>query len=248
MTVGVPCRDKGSSMRVLLITAAATSLRCLAPALSAAEAVIDQALGCEDALMMRQLYQHDLIVIDRTLPEAESLDAIRRMRAAGVETPLIWLCASAPAAIRAQALDLGADDCLGPVLDPTELLARARAAVRRAGGHAAGILQVGELTLDVAARRVEYAGRRVRVTGKEFMILELLALKKDAMVGRSAIMNYLYGGPDEPGEKVIDVHICRIRNKLAKIAPANDLLQTVRGLGFVLTAPEGAALSDQMAA
>lgn len=224
-------------MRILLIAADTTARRPLSAALAPAEAVIDRALGCEDALVLHRLYDHELIVIDSALPEGGALAAVRRVRAAGVQTPLIWLCGAAPAVRRAEALDLGADDCLDASLQPVEILARARAAVRRGSGHAAGTISVGGLTLDVAARRVEFAGRRLRVTGKEFGILELLALKKGVMVGRAAIMNYLYGGPDEPGDKVIDVHICRIRHKLAKIAPSNDLLQTVRGQGFLLSEP-----------
>jgi len=235
-------------MRVLLITGLKTSLRCLGPALSGADAVIDQAVGYDDAAALCRFSDYALIVIDRTVPESEALEAIRRTRKAGVETPLIWLCGNATPAKRARALDLGADDCLGPVLDPAELLARARAAIRRAGGHAAGVLSVGDLTLDMAGQTVRYAGRRLPITGKEFRILELLALRKGAMVGRSAIMNYLYGGPDEPGEKVIDVHVCRIRHKLGKIAPSNDLLQTVRGLGFVLNAPDVAVPLERIAA
>lgn len=222
-------------MRVMLIAADTTGNRFLTAALAPARAVIDRALGCEDALSLHRLYDHELIVVDRALPEGAALTAIRRVRAAGVPTPLIWLSGDASAARRAEALDLGADDCLGGELEPIEILARARAAVRRAAGHAVGAISVGGLTLDVAGRSVEYDGQRLRVTGKEFGILELLALKKGAMVGRAAIMNYLYGGPDEPGDKVIDVHICRIRHKLAKIAPSNDLLQTVRGQGFLLS-------------
>jgi len=224
-------------MRVLLIAADTTSRRFLAAALAPAEPVIDRALGCEDALALLRLYDHDLIAVDRALPDSAALAAIRRVRASGVETPLIWLCGPVSAARRAEALDLGADDCLDVSLEPVEVLARARAAMRRGAGHASGTISVGGLTLDLAARRVEYAGRRLRVTGKEFAILELLALKKGVMVGRAAIMNYLYGGPDEPGDKVIDVHICRIRHKLAKIAPCDGLLQTVRGQGFLLSGP-----------
>jgi two-component system cell cycle response regulator CtrA len=233
---------------VLLVTGLDTSLRYLASALSPAGAVIDQALGYEDAIVVGRLCDHGLIVIDRTLPEAEAVDAIRRIRTAGVGTPLIWLCGDATPARRAAALDLGADDCVGPVLDATELLARARAAIRRGGGHPAGTLSVGDLTLDMAAHTAAYEGRRLRLTGKEFRILELLALKKGVMVGRAAIMNYLYGGPDEPGAKVIDVHICRLRRKLGRVAPRNTLLRTVRGLGFVLSASGAPAPVERIAA
>lgn len=224
-------------MRVLLVDPRAGDIRRrLGVAFGPAQAVIDHALDVEDALELGWSRTHDLIV----LADGDALATLRRLRTTGCTTPVIWLADVSTAADRVRALDLGADDCVEAAIDDAELLARARHVVRRTGGHASALIRVGDMEIDTAARTVTLAGRRLRLTGKEFGILELLALKKGAVVSRETLMDHLYGGPEEPVAKVIDIHVCRIRRKLSEVASGRAALRTVWGLGFALSAPAAA--------
>lgn len=232
-------------MRVLLVDPRSANLRRrLGAAFAPARAVIDHALDVEDALELGWSRTHDVIV----LAHDDALATLRRLRATGFTTPVIWLADVSTAADRVRALDLGADDCLEAAIDDAELLARARHVVRRAGGHASALIRVGDMEIDTAARTVTLAGRRLRLTGKEFGILELLALKKGAVVSREMLMDHLYGGPEEPVAKVIDIHVCRIRRKLSEVASGRAALRTVWGLGFALSASGAAQGSAPVAA
>lgn len=202
---------------------------------------MDEATILDDLIDLCQLTAPDIVLLGRALEDADGFDALRRLRRSGVETPVIWLCGDAPSADRAKALDLGADDCIGSGADASEVLARTRAVLRRLAGHASATVTVGPLTVDLGARTLMVAGRAVRVTRKEFALLELLALRRGVVVRRQTIMDHLYAGPDEPVAKVLDIHVCRIRRKLAEAAPGETLLRTVWGQGFVLDGREAGA-------
>ena len=235
-------------MRILLVTSLTVTTGAISEAFAPAMAAIDVAADVEDALVLAAIRDPDLIVLDRAASDSDGLAMLRRIRASGVVTPLLWLCGDAPADALCRAFDLGADDCVGPLVQPAELLARARALVRRAAGHAAAAIDVSGLVVDIAARTVALDDRALRITGKEFALLELLALRRGVVVGRETIMDHLYGGPQEPVAKVIDIHICRIRRKLAAVAPGRVLLRTVWGQGFVLGERAPAAHVQPMAA
>lgn len=235
-------------MRVLLVTADPAVHRFVQGAFDAVGARLVEAADGEDGLAEARDSDPDLVLIDDGVPDMSPAGLIRRLRRTGVNAGVILLGDRIDAAGRARALDLGADDCVGRAVDPGELLARARAVVRRAGGHTSSTLRVGRLSLDIAGRRIDYDGIPLRITGKEFDLLELPALRRGRVVGRQAIMDHLYGGLEEPLEKVIDIHVCRIRRKLASAAPGETLLRTVWGRGFMLAEPERSVRSDRLAA
>ena len=131
---------------------------------------------------------------------------------------------------------MGADDFITKPFDQQELVARIQAIVRRAKGFSQPTLQVGPLNLNLGSREVTVEGRTVHLTGKEYAILELLALRKGVVMTKEAFLNHLYGGIDEPEVKIIDVFICKLRKKLAQ-AGATDLIGTVWGRGYVLRDP-----------
>ena len=109
--------------------------------------------------------------------------------------------------------------------------------VRRAKGFAQPSISVGSLTLDLGAREATVGGKPVHLTGKEYAILELLTLRKGAVMTKEAFLNHLYNGMDEPEMKIIDVFICKLRKKLVQ-AGCEDLIGTVWGRGYVLRDPE----------
>lgn len=226
-------------MRVLFAASSPFPSR-LCEAFASIDATLDEAETVDDLIELCRLTAPDIVLLGRSLADVDPLTALRQLRRAGVGTPTVWLCGDAPSLERATALDLGADDCVGSDADAAEVLARTRAVLRRLAGHATSAVAVGPLTIDLVARKVEVAGRRLKVTRKEFALLELLALRRGAVVRRETIMDHLYAGPDEPVAKVLDIHVCRIRRKLAEAAPGETLLRTVWGQGFVLDGREAA--------
>jgi two-component system cell cycle response regulator CtrA len=116
-----------------------------------------------------------------------------------------------------------------------ELVARIHAIVRRSKGHAQSVIQTGDLMVDLDTKTVNAAP--VHLTAKEYRMLELLSLRKGTPLTKEMFLNYLYGGMDEPGLKIIDVFICKMRKKLAKASSGKSYIETVWGRGYVLREP-----------
>lgn len=181
----------------------------------------------QDAAQCARLYEYDLIL---TGPEA-----LRRLRAARVTTPVIVISDSGdPVA----AFTAGADDFMVLPVDPGELIARVRAVVRRSQGHADSIIQVGPIKVNTSAKLVSVDDKPVRLTRKEYEIVELMALRLGQTVTKEQVFGQLYGGPDEPEMKIIDVFICKIRFKLRAMG-AGGHIQTVWGRGYRLMPEAG---------
>jgi two-component system, cell cycle response regulator CtrA len=116
-----------------------------------------------------------------------------------------------------------------------ELIARLRAIVRRSKGHAASVIRTGRLALDLASRTVEIDGKPLSVTPKEYGILELLSLRRGKTLTKDMFLDHLYGGMDEPERKIVDVFICKLRKKIAKVAGEAEIgIHTVWGQGYTL--------------
>jgi two-component system, cell cycle response regulator CtrA len=118
-----------------------------------------------------------------------------------------------------------------------ELVARIHAVVRRSKGHAQSVIQTGDLVVNLDTKMVEVGGQRVHLTGKEYQILELLTLRKGTSVTKEMFLINLYGGMDEPGIKIIDVFIFKLRKKLANASGGKNYIETVWGRGYVLREP-----------
>ncbi|KXV79140.1 regulator [Acetobacter malorum] len=155
--------------------------------------------------------QYDLVVIQAPSPETRLIRHIRNSR---LSTPILVIVTTTTPALTAEALALGADDCVLTTMDPIELLARLRAVVRRAGGHDSQTLHIGRLSVDVATRQICVDGKLVPLTPKEYDLVELLSLRKNQFLNKEAVLDSLYSGGDEPHGKVIDVMICKIRKKM----------------------------------
>jgi two-component system cell cycle response regulator CtrA len=195
--------------------------------------VVEHADTGEDALGLLRHYQFDLIILGRDVPDMDSTLLISRVRAAGHHTPLLALLGSASAKQRLAALSAGADDVVEPNTDRAELLARMRAIVRRSRGYSQPVIRCGKLALDHERQDVTVEGNHLHLTQKEFALLQLLIMRKNMVMTKEAILSNLYGGMDEPEIKIIDVFVCKIRNKLVK-AGVHNLLQTVWGRGYVV--------------
>jgi two-component system, cell cycle response regulator CtrA len=134
---------------------------------------------------------------------------------------------------RIRALGLGADDAISQPVDRDELRARITSVARRHKGHSQSLLRSGVLSLSIDSREVLINGRPVKITGKEYLMLEILMLRKGQTVTKDMFLNHLYHGVDEADTKIIDVLICKLRRKL-NAAGATDVIATVWGQGYAL--------------
>jgi len=223
-------------MRILLVEDDQFVARGLTAVLKAASMVVDVVESGEEALEYCRLSDFDLVLLDATLPDMDGYDVVRRLRAARQATPVLILSETASAQAKIKGFAAGADDVISKPFDAQELVARIQAVVRRAKGFAQSTLVVGELALNLGAREATVAGTPIHLTGKEYAILELLMLRKGAVLTKEAFLNHLYGGMDEPEVKIIDVFICKLRKKLAR-AGADNVIGTVWGRGYMMRDP-----------
>ncbi|HEY8290457.1 MAG TPA: response regulator transcription factor [Acetobacteraceae bacterium] len=223
-------------MRVLLVEDDLTAARGLTLMLKAAGAVVDHSDTGEEALELSRHYEYDIVLLDLILPDIEGFEVVRRMRAARNDTPVLVLSGLARPQAKVKVLGMGADDFIVKPFDRSELLARMQAVVRRCKGFSQPAVRIGALELNLDSREVSVDGRVVRLTGKEYAILELLVLRKGMVLTKEAFLNHLYGGMDEPEMKIIDVFICKLRKKLTR-AGAENLIGTVWGRGYMIREP-----------
>lgn len=191
-----------------------------------------------DGLHLALTETYDLVVLDVMLPGLDGWAVLRGMRAVGKDTPVLFLTARDQVDDRVKGLELGADDYLTKPFAFAELLARVRTLLRR--GKAAQLLDriaVADLEIDLLRHRVTRAGKRIDLTAKEFALLELLARRRGEVLPRSLIASQVWDMNFDSDTNVIDVAVRRLR---AKIDDDFDvkLVQTVRGMGYVLRTPE----------
>ncbi len=220
-------------MRTLLVENDPTIARGLTQFFRTSGIIADLADTAEEALELVRHYDYDLVVAELTLPEMDGADFVRRLRIGRNAVPVLIMSSNPRPEARIKAFNAGADDVLGKPFDSAELMARMRAIVRRSKGFADPSLTVGPLVLKQDSREVTVHGREVKLTGKEYAILELLVLRKGSVLTKDAFLNHLYGGMDEPEAKIIDVFICKLRKKL-NLAAAENLIITIWGRGYML--------------
>jgi DNA-binding response OmpR family regulator len=172
---------------------------------------------------------YTLMVLDLGLPRMSGLELMRAARAEGKRLPVLILTARDTVADRVAGLDAGADDYLVKPFDLAELTARVRALLRRSAGHAAPMLQHGDLVLDPAARTLTRAGQRVELGPREFDLLHALLLAAGRVLSREQLERTLYGWDSGPGSNAVEVHIHHLRRKLG-----SELIRTLRGVGYLI--------------
>lgn len=201
--------------------------------------VVDLATNGIDGQHLAMNESYDLIILDVMLPDVDGWHILQTIRAAENAVPVLFLTARDSVADRVKGLELGADDYLVKPFAFSELLARVRTLLRRGTVQLAmDRVQVGDLVLDLARRRASRAGRRIPLTGKEFALLELLARRRGEVLPRSLIASQVWDMNFDSDSNVIDVAIRRLRAKIDDDFEPK-LIQTVRGMGYVLEMPEG---------
>lgn len=191
----------------------------------------------EEGLDLGKLYDYDIIILDLNLPDMHGYDVLKKLRLSKIETPILILSGMSEPDNKVKGLGFGADDYLTKPFHKEELVARIHAIVRRSKGHAQSIISTGKLQVNLDTKTVEVDGQRVHLTGKEYAMLELLSLRKGTTLTKEMFLNHLYGGMDEPEQKIIDVFICKLRKKLQNATGEDNYIETVWGRGYVLRDP-----------
>ncbi len=191
----------------------------------------------EDGVDLGKVYDYDIILLDLNLPDISGFEVLRALRVSKVKTPILILSGLAGIEDKVSGLGYGADDYMTKPFHKDELVARIHAIVRRSKGHAQSVIQIGDLVVNLDSKAVEVDGAHVHLTGKEYLMLELLSLRKGTTLTKEMFLNHLYGGMDEPGGKIIDVFMCKLRKKLANASDGKDYIETAWGRGYVLREP-----------
>ena len=170
---------------------------------------------------------YDLALLDLGLPRKDGLEVLKSLRRSGSEIPVLVITARDSVSDRVAGLDVGADDYLVKPFDLDELLARARAVIRRRAGRASPRIAHGALVLDPARREVSFRGAPVELSAREFAVLEALMQEPGAVVSREKLEDAVYGWGSEPGSNTVEVHLHHLRRKLEP-----GLIRNVRGVGY----------------
>ena len=224
-------------MRVLLIEDDEQTARSIELMLKGAGFNIFTTDLGEEGVDLGKLYDYDIILLDLNLPDMSGFEVLKHLRVAKVQTPILILSGTSTIENKVKGLGVGADDYLTKPFHKDELVARIHAIVRRSKGHAGSVIRTGRMMIDLAARTVEIDGKPLSVTPKEYGILELLSLRKGKTLTKDMFLDHLYGGMDEPEQKIVDVFICKLRKKIAALTGEETGIQTVWGQGYVLREP-----------
>ena len=220
-------------MRILVVEDEPTLQAQLAEALAAAGYVTDRADNGVDAHFLGDSEPYDAAILDLGLPRMDGLTVLRKWRAAGRTMPVLILTARDSWHEKVAGIDAGADDYLAKPFHMEELLARLRALIRRAGGHASAELICGPLTLDTRNNRATVDGQALTLTSHDYRVLAYLMHHRDEVVSRSDLVEHIYAQDFDRDSNTVEVFIARLRKKLPP-----GLIETVRGLGYRLSAPQ----------
>ena len=193
----------------------------------------DVAIKGEDALWMAGSTEYGAIILDVMLPGIDGFETCKRLRADGVWAPTLMLTALDAVEDRVRGLDTGADDYLVKPFAFAELLARLRALARRAAEERPNVLQVGDLTLDPAARQVRRSDQEIHLSAKEFSLLETFMRRPGEVLSRFQLLEHAWDYDYENRSNVVDSYIRLLRRKIDRPFGV-ETIETVRGVGYRL--------------
>ena len=225
-------------MRVLLVEDEVRLAETVRRGLAAEGFVVDVVHDGNDGLFNAQVNGYDVVVLDIMLPGLNGYDVCRRMRAAGVWTPVLMLTAKDGEYDQADALDLGADDYLTKPFSFLVLVARLRALIRRGAPARPTLLVAGDLTLDPASRTVRRGDRELSLTPREFNLLHFLLRHRGDVVSKAAILESVWDANYDGDENIVEVYVGYLRRKIDQPF-GRHAVETVRGAGYRLAAGGG---------
>lgn len=220
-------------MRLLVVEDDKDLNRQMVAALSQAGYVVDRAFDGEEGWFLGDTEPYDAVVLDLGLPKKDGTSVLMEWRRAGRLMPVLILTARDRWTDKVQGFDAGADDYVAKPFHMEEVLARVRALLRRAAGHARSEFSCGPLHLDTRSGRVAVDGNPIKLTSHEYRLLSYLMHHHGRVVSRSEIVEHLYDQHFDRDSNTIEVFVGRLRKKLGV-----DVIQTIRGLGYLLAEPE----------
>jgi two-component system OmpR family response regulator len=219
-------------LRLLVVEDDKDLNRQIVRALEQSGYAVDRAFDGEEGCHLGETEPYDAVVLDIGLPKKDGVTILEEWRAAGRDMPVLILTARDRWSDKVQGFDAGADDYVSKPFHMEEVLARIRALLRRATGHATNEIVCGAVRLDTKAGRVVVDGAPVKLTSHEYRLLAYLMHHSGRVVSRSEIIEHLYDQDFDRDSNTIEVFVGRLRKKLGV-----DLIQTVRGLGYMAAAP-----------
>jgi two-component system OmpR family response regulator len=214
-------------MRVLIVEDDRQLSEQLAEAMRDAGYSVDCAFDGEEGHFLGDTEPYDLAVLDIGLPVMDGLSVLERWRRDGRSLPVLLLTARDRWSDKVQGIDAGADDYVAKPFHIEEVLARARALMRRAAGHASNSLNAGPVQLDLKTSRVTVEGKPVKLTAHEYKVLEYMMHHPGKVISRTELTEHLYDQDFDRDSNTIEVFVGRLRKKLGV-----DLIETVRGMGY----------------
>ncbi len=197
---------------------------------------VDGCFDGEEALDYLASVEYDAVILDIMMPKRSGLQVVEQLRRQGNHTPVLFLTARDSIDDRVTGLDAGADDYLVKPFAFDELLARLRVMTRKRGGERSNLFTIDDLTLDTRSKRVERGGVELKLSAKEYALLEYLIRNKGVVLSRIQIEENIWGFDYEGSSNIVDVYIRYLRRKIDKDHPVK-LIHTIRGSGYVLKLP-----------
>ncbi|MCB1491915.1 MAG: response regulator transcription factor [Rhodobiaceae bacterium] len=221
-------------MRILVVEDDTDLNRQLVQALSEAGYAVDTAFDGEEGHFLGDTEPYDAVILDLGLPQMDGLSILENWRRDGRVMPVLILTARDRWNDKVAGIDAGADDYVAKPFHMEEVLARVRALIRRAGGHATSDLVCGPVVLDTRTSKVTVGGSAVKLTSHEFRLLSYLMHNPDKVISRTELVEHIYDQDFDRDSNTIEVFVGRLRKKIG-----TEMIETVRGLGYRLSAPDG---------
>ncbi len=220
-------------MRILVVEDDKDLNRQISSALEDAGYVVDKAFDGEEGHYLGDTEPYDAVVLDIGLPQMDGISVVERWRRDGRKMPVLMLTARDRWSDKVAGIDAGADDYVAKPFHIEEVLARVRALIRRAAGHASSDLTCGPVRLDTRASKVDIDGVPLKLTSHEFRLLAYLMHHMGNVVSRTELVEHLYDQDFDRDSNTIEVFVGRLRKKMGI-----DMIETVRGMGYRMREPE----------
>ncbi len=220
-------------MRILVVEDDKDLNRQISEALTDAGYVVDKAFDGEEGHFLGDTEPYDAVVLDIGLPQMDGISVVEKWRRGGRKMPVLMLTARDRWSDKVAGIDAGADDYVTKPFHIEEVLARVRALIRRAAGHASSELSCGPVRLDTQASKADVNGVPLKLTSHEFRLLAYLMHHMGEVVSRTELVEHLYDQDFDRDSNTIEVFVGRLRKKMGI-----DMIETVRGMGYRMREPE----------
>jgi len=236
MPHGQVARNRGRPLRILVVDDDAETRSHVVAGLAAAGHNVSETTDGTSAMARLAAARFDAVVLDRLLPDGDGVALVRRLRERDDPTPVLMLTAVGDIDARVEGIEAGADDYLIKPFAFVELSARLMALQRRHSRTEvpAAVLQVADLVLDAVGRTVKRAGTSIALQPREFLLLEYLMRHCDQLVTRTMLLQDVWKYDFDPQTSIVETHISRLRSKVDRGFASGDLIETVRGEGYLL--------------